>query len=103
LLQADADQKVAVAYREAAKCVVTACERMVEMYVEAQNDVPPHVTEDLATAKLEFNQLNRICLHHAARKLDASIRSGGANSDNESAVILFDAQHPLRGLPEREQ
>lgn len=97
LLAAETDYPTARRLRDAAHA------ELQRITYEAQNvhgtDSPAAegLVRDLQGARLDFQLLNRVCLRHAARRLDAVRRAGGKASELESAVILWDIAHPLGG------
>jgi hypothetical protein len=95
LLLADLDYQAALEFRAVAEEAVKLRERAVELHVAVGSMAPTKATRALARAQQEYKQLNRICLRHAARRLDASLRAEGTASEMESAVILFDITHPV--------
>jgi len=95
LLLADMDYQAAQAFRAVAEEAVKLRERAVELYRAAEGEVPAEAQHALSRVTLEYKRLNRICLRHAARRLDASLRAEGQESEMESAVILFDIQNPI--------
>lgn len=95
LLLADMDYQAAQAFRAVSEEAVKLRERALEMYTDAGSEPPEQAVRALAKARLEYKQLNRICLRHAARRLDASLHAEGRESEMESAVMLFDITHPV--------
>jgi hypothetical protein len=95
LLLADTDYQAALGFRDVAEEVVKLREQALELYTSVGSEPPAMVSKALAAAQREYKQLNRICLRHAARRLDASMRAEGKESEMESAVILFDITHPV--------
>lgn len=95
LLLADADHLAALEFRAVSEEAVKLRERAVELHTAVGGEAPLAAQRALAAARLEYKQLNRICLRHAARRLDASMRAEGKDSEMESAVMLFDITHPV--------
>lgn len=95
LLLAERDYQAAISFRAVAEEAVKLRERAVELYEAVESDVPAEAHSALQTAQLEYKQLNRVCLRHAARRLDAALRAEGTDSDMESATILFDIANPV--------
>lgn len=92
---AELDYPTARQYREKAEENLKLRKRLVDLYAQARPEVPSDARRALATAKLEYKHLNRICLRHAARRLDASLRAEGRESEMESAVMFWDVTNPL--------
>ena len=95
LLLAGLDYQAALAFRAVAEESVKLRERAVELHTAVGTVAPAKAVSALARAQQEYKQLNRICLRHAARRLDASLHAEGKVSEMESAVILFDITHPV--------
>lgn len=95
LLLADTDYQAALGFRDVAEEVVKLREQQRELYTAVGSEVPLVVSKAVADAQREYKLLNRICLRHAARVLDASLHAEGKMSEMESAVILFDITHPV--------
>lgn len=95
LLLAETDYQVAQQFRAVAEEVVKLWERAAELYTAVEDATPASTQASLDTARLELKQLNRVCLRHAARRLDAAMQSEGQDSEMESAVIHFEMTHPL--------
>lgn len=95
MLLAEHDRQAAQSYRAIAEEVVKMREKAVELHTAVDAHVPEEAQQALESARLELRQFNRICLRHAARRLDASLRAEGHQSEMESAVIFFDITHPV--------
>lgn len=95
LLLAEKDYQAALGFRAVAEESVKLRERAVELYATVESEVPAAAQRALELARLEYKQLNRVCLRLAARRLDASLRAEGKESDMESATILFDIANPV--------
>lgn len=95
LLVAENDYATAKDFRAVAEQVVKLRTTAVELYTAVDQSVPDEARTALEAAQLEYKQLNRICLRHAARQLDVSLRAEGQDSEMESAVIMFDISNPV--------
>ncbi len=95
LLVAETDYIAAQDFRKLAEHSVKLYEENLGLYRTAGEDIPDEALRALDSARLEYQQLNRVCLRHAARRLDAAKRAEGEESEMESAVIMFDISHPV--------
>lgn len=95
LLLAEMDYQAAQEFRAVAEQAVKLRERAVELHEVTEGQVPLAARQALSRVTLEYKRLNRICLRHAARRLDDSMRAEGMDSEMESYVILFDIQNPI--------
>jgi hypothetical protein len=98
LLLAESDFDAAQAFRAVA-------EEALKLYAEALESDPATGIDRTSPAyrawakcKRELKELNRVCLRHTARRLDAAMRADGKESEMESQVMLFDITHPVREL-----
>lgn len=95
LLQADADSTAARTYRAYAESDVRLAEDVIDELRSRRGEVPDEALLALENARREYQELNRICLRHAARQVDDVERAGGRHSDLESAVIVYDIKNPV--------
>ncbi len=95
LLLAEVDYQAAQSFRAIAEEAVKLREAEAEAYTLAGEGLPERVQSALSRVRLECKQLNRICLRHAARRLDLAMHAEGRESEMESAVILFDIRNPV--------
>ena len=95
LLFADADYASARAFREDADELLRIHTRLIELYIEVEGVPPQQAIDDFFVSRFQAAQLTRICLRHAARRLDTSLRLRGIESDWESQVIQFDIDRPV--------
>jgi len=95
LLIADTDYQAAQEFRTVAEAKVRLRQQTADLYIATDSPLPAHVSMALQRAKRECTELNRICLRHAARRLDASLHAEGKPSEMESAVMLFDITRPV--------
>ena len=96
LLLAESDFDAAQSFRAVAEEAVKLYAVGIEPATDQGIFPPSPAYRTWATAKRELKELNRVCLRHAARRLDAACRADGAPSEMESAVMLFDITHPVR-------
>lgn len=95
LLLAELDYQAAQSFRAVAEEALKQREGAADLYRATGDHVPPATQAALTRVALEYKRLNRICLRHAARRLDASLHAEGQESEMESLVILFDIQNPI--------
>lgn len=95
MLLADFDAQAALSFRAVAEEAVKLHERAAELHIAVGDAVPEHTQHLLDTARFELKELNRVCLRHAARRLDVSLRAEGEDSEWESAVMQFDIANPV--------
>ena len=94
LLLADSDPQAALEYRATAEEVMETQRRIFEAHMAEGVPITPEIAGPYVTARRELGQLNRICLRHAAVRLDDARRSNGEESDLESTVIHYDLNNP---------
>lgn len=95
LLLADGSAEEAKRYREVAEAVVELRQRALDESFDGVAEVRQDALEKLSEARREFKELNRICLRHAAKTLDAQRRASGQTSDVESEAIFYDITNPI--------
>lgn len=98
LLLAESDFEAAQEFRSVAEEALKLYAAALEPYNESGETPPAPMFRAWAKARREVKELNRICLRHAARKLDAAYRAEGEESEWESRVIQFDISHPVREI-----
>lgn len=92
---ADGDAEEATRYREVAEAVVELRQRAVDECFDGAAEVRQDAFEKLSEARRELKELNRICLRHSAKTLDAQRRAAGQTSDIESEAIFYDITNPI--------
>jgi 3-oxoacyl-[acyl-carrier-protein] synthase III len=95
LLLADTDPQAALEFRSQAEEELRLRERTFELYEVVGDPVPERELHAMAQARIQVKELNRVVLHHAARRVDAAKRAQGLESEMESAVMLFDIENPV--------
>jgi len=95
VLLADVNYAEAQRYREVAEALVKVRQSEVDECLAEMAEVSPEALEKLSEAIREYKELNRVCLRHAAKTLDAQLRAEGRTSDVESPAILFDVTNPI--------
>lgn len=95
MLLADNDPQAALEFRAVAEEEMNLRQRAVELYEAVGDDVPEHARAALVKATFEVKELTRVCLRHAARRLDMALHAEGKPSELESAVMIFDITNPV--------
>ena len=95
LMLADNDPQAALMFRDQAEEEMKLRQRAVELYELVGDPVPESTRNALNRAVFEVKQLNRVVLHHTARRVDTAKRAQGRDSELESEVMLFDIQNPV--------
>jgi len=98
LLLAELDYEAAQNFRAVAEELLNLHAVAMEPYNVSGETPPSAIHNSWAIAKRELKELNRVVLRHAARRLDASYRAQGQESEMESAVMQFDITHPVHEM-----
>ena len=97
LLLAESDFEAAQGFRAVAEKVVTLYQVELDLqsatggYTSGRDAYPAW-----AIAKRQLKELDRVCLRHAARRLDSAQRAAGVQSEMESETMFYDITHPIR-------
>lgn len=87
LLLAGANPDAALELRSMAEDKCALVRREIALYVAVGAMVPERLIEDEEAATREAQELSRVCLRHAARRLDDVMHAAGEPSRMEARVL----------------
>lgn len=89
LLLADANPDAALELRAIAEDESALLRREIALYVAVGTMVPERLVEAEQAAARGAEELSRVCLRHAARRLDDAMDAAGEPREMEAAVLAL--------------